>query len=90
MSKVCTQATHFELRAGETLLDGLERTGHHVEYQCRGGYCGSCRTTLISGEVSYITPPLAFVSAGEVLPCCCHPKGEVELDIDMVQIKQHA
>ncbi|MGO1247582.1 MAG: class I ribonucleotide reductase maintenance protein YfaE [Oceanisphaera sp.] len=90
MSKVCTQAVSFELKAGETLLDGLERTGHDVEYQCRGGYCGSCRTTLTSGEVRYFTPPLAFVGQGEVLPCCCYPKGEVELDIDTVQVKQHA
>ncbi|WP_319783806.1 class I ribonucleotide reductase maintenance protein YfaE [Oceanisphaera sp. IT1-181] len=90
MSRVTTQALSFELRAGESLLAGLERTGHAVEYQCRGGYCGSCRTTLISGEVSYQSTPLAFIAAGEVLPCCARPEGEVVLDIDAEAIKKQA
>lgn len=42
---------------GETLLDGLERTGHEVEYQCRSGYCGMCRLTLLDGSVTYAEPP---------------------------------
>ncbi|MGB5853653.1 MAG: class I ribonucleotide reductase maintenance protein YfaE [Oceanisphaera sp.] len=90
MSRVCTQALSFELRAGETLLEGLERTGHHVEYQCRSGYCGTCRTTLLSGNVNYQSPPLAFVAAGEILPCCARPNGEVVLDIDAEAIKKQA
>lgn len=90
MSKVTTQALSFELQAGESLLEGLERTGHAVEYQCRGGYCGSCRTTIIRGEVSYQSTPLAFIAAGEVLPCCARPKGELVLDIAAEPLKQRA
>lgn len=90
MSRVCTQASSFELRAGETLLEGLERTGHAVEYQCRSGYCGACRTTLVAGEVSYQSTPLAFVAAGDILPCCCRPQGEVVLDIDAEAIQKQA
>lgn len=90
MSQVCTQALSFELRAGETLLEGLERTGHAVEYQCRSGYCGACRTTLVAGEVSYQSTPLAFVAAGDILLCCCRPQGDVVLDIDADKIKKQA
>lgn len=90
MSQVCTQALSFELRAGETLLEGLERTGHAVEYQCRSGYCGACRITLVAGEVSYQSTPLAFVAAGDILPCCCRPQGDVVLDIDADKIKKQA
>lgn len=90
MSRVCTQALSFELRAGETLLEGLERTGHRVEYQCRSGYCGACRTPLVAGAVSYQSPPLAFVAAGDILPCCCRPQGEVVLELDAEQIKKQA
>lgn len=90
MSRVCTRALNFELRAGETLLEGLERTGHAVEYQCRSGYCGSCRTPLLKGEVSYQQEPLAFVAAGDILPCCCRPQGEVSLDLDAEPVKKQA
>ncbi|GGB43019.1 ferredoxin [Oceanisphaera marina] len=90
MSRVCTQALSFELRAGETLLEGLERTGHAVEYQCRSGYCGACRTTILSGEVRYQSTPLAFVATGDILPCCCRPQGDVVLEVDAELIKKQA
>lgn len=69
--QVFTRDTFFELGEEETLLEGLERTGHHVEYQCRSGYCGTCRLTLLAGNVSYDDPPLAYLGASEILPCCC-------------------
>ncbi|MGU5737420.1 class I ribonucleotide reductase maintenance protein YfaE [Aeromonas caviae] len=66
---------------GESLLETLERHGHHVEFQCRSGYCGACRTPLLAGKVHYAAVPLAFVSQGECLPCCCQPVGAIKLDI---------
>ena len=32
-----------------SLLAALESHNIDVEYQCREGYCGSCRTRLVSG-----------------------------------------
>ncbi|WP_429164572.1 class I ribonucleotide reductase maintenance protein YfaE [Aeromonas rivipollensis] len=66
---------------GESLLDTLERHGHRVEFQCRSGYCGACRTPLLAGRVHYPSVPLAFVAPGECLPCCCRPMGAIRLDI---------
>ncbi|HDX8593789.1 TPA: 2Fe-2S ferredoxin-like protein [Aeromonas dhakensis] len=66
---------------GESVLETLERHGHHVEFQCRSGYCGACRTPLLAGKVHYAAVPLAFVSQGECLPCCCKPVGAIRLDI---------
>lgn len=66
---------------GESVLETLERHGHHVEFQCRSGYCGACRTPLLAGKVHYAAVPLAFVSQGECLPCCCQPMGAIKLDI---------
>src|SRR5690606_24104821 len=77
MSVVITRDKRFHLLPGETLLEGLERTGHDVEYQCRSGYCGMCRLELMEGDVSYATPPLAFIGPNEVLPCCCQPNDSV-------------
>ncbi|ASK28287.1 class I ribonucleotide reductase maintenance protein YfaE [Neisseria chenwenguii] len=80
MPHITTHDTIFELKAGETLLEGLERTGHDVEYQCRSGYCGSCRVKILSGRVDYDDFPLAFVAPGEILPCCCKVTEDVKLD----------
>lgn len=90
MSQIVTQALRFELQPHETLLEGLERTGHAVEYQCREGFCGACRIPVIEGQVSYQSSPLAFIGAGEVLPCCSRPQGDLVLDIAAEQIKQRA
>ena len=83
MSTVRTQHTSFSLIPQETLLDGLERTGHEVEYQCRGGYCGMCRVRLLDGEVQYLEQPLAFIAADEILPCCCVPKSDIRIDAEL-------
>lgn len=69
----------FTLQENETLLEGLERTSHEVEYQCRSGYCGSCRLKLISGQVSYPEPPLAYLGKDEILPCYCRPKTDLKI-----------
>jgi len=64
-----------------TLLDTLERTGHEIEYQCRQGYCGACRTTISSGSVTYNTDPLAAITPGSILPCCCKADGDITLAV---------
>ncbi len=64
-----------------TLLRFLERRHVAIEYQCRSGYCGACRCRLAKGVVAYLTKPLAFVGEGNILPCCCIPAGDIELDI---------
>jgi len=63
------------------LLSLLEAHNLCVEFQCREGYCGSCRMRLLKGEVHYPQRPLAFVQQDEILPCCCKAKGEIELEL---------
>ncbi|ENC9558257.1 class I ribonucleotide reductase maintenance protein YfaE [Aeromonas hydrophila] len=79
--RVHTQDGVLHAHPGESVLETLERHGHHVEFQCRSGYCGACRTPLLAGKVHYAAVPLAFVSEGECLPCCCKPVGAIRLDI---------
>ena len=78
--RIQTQDTAFDLLPGQNLLDALEQTGHDVSYQCRHGYCGSCRVALLSGRVDYAEPPLAFLHEGEILPCCCRVKEDISID----------
>jgi len=68
------------LASHRNLLEVFEHHDVEVEYQCREGYCGSCRMRLVSGEVTYREKPLAFISDGEILPCCCLPVGDIELE----------
>jgi ferredoxin len=63
------------------LLTMLEANNLRVEFQCREGYCGSCRMRLLKGEVKYAQTPLAFVQQGEILPCCCVAQGDIELEL---------
>lgn len=64
-----------------SLLEALEYHGIAVEYQCRSGYCGSCRCRMTKGTVIYRQEPLALVNDGEILPCCSRPASDIELDI---------
>lgn len=80
---VRSRNSSFNLLTNETLLQGLERTGHEVKYQCKKGYCGLCRIQLISGEVSYEDEPLALLLKNEILPCCCTPKTNLRLDCEL-------
>jgi len=80
------------LGTGETLLEAAQRTGLRVPHSCRGGNCGSCRMTLLSGEVDYprfapLTPPgLIGATPGlapgtvEVLACQAVPRGAVQVE----------
>ncbi len=86
--KIVTRYKSFKLASNESLLDGLLRTGHQIEYQCRTGFCGACGCKLISGKVSYPTLPLGFVSDNEVLACCCKPESTLELDVELANAKQ--
>lgn len=81
--QIMTEDMVFELAENESLLDALERTGHHVEYQCRSGYCGACRVTLKAGSVGYDKPPLALLRRGEILPCCCTVEEPLRLKVHL-------
>lgn len=56
-----------------TLLDLAEARGLSPEFSCRSGTCGSCRTKLLSGAVTYGREPTAPVAADEVLICSATP-----------------
>ncbi|AIL33021.1 class I ribonucleotide reductase maintenance protein YfaE [Basilea psittacipulmonis] len=81
MALVQTRLHSIDVIDGETLLETLERVGYDIEFQCREGFCGSCRTKVISGEVVYLRDPIAYIGTGEVLPCCCQAKDKLLLDL---------
>ncbi|STI47603.1 putative ferredoxin [Escherichia coli] len=36
---------------------------------------------LLQGQVDWIAEPLAFIQPGEILPCCCRAKGDIEIEL---------
>ncbi len=58
-----------------TLLELAEARGLAPEFSCREGHCGTCKTRLLKGAVTYLKEPAAKVGADEVLVCCTVPAG---------------
>ncbi len=67
--------------SAESLLAFAEEQGLEPDFSCRAGICGSCKSHLVAGEVTYFEEPLYELEAGEVLLCCSKPRGAVILDI---------
>ena len=63
-------------RSGEPLLDAALRYGIDVAFSCRSGVCGTCRATLVSGEVD-IDVNYALedyeIARGAILMCQSYP-----------------
>lgn len=66
--------------ASGSLLDFAEAHGVSVNSGCRAGGCGSCQTTIQSGEVAYRNPPDYDPEPGTCLLCTCTPKTSVTLE----------
>jgi hypothetical protein len=67
-----------------TLLELAEASGLSPEFNCRGGTCGTCRTRIAKGAVSYESEPAFHVGDDEALICCAMPAAEgdtLELDL---------
>ncbi|MFI1769090.1 MOSC domain-containing protein [Streptomyces sp. NPDC020800] len=67
--------------AHASLLGLAEACDIPTRWSCRTGVCHTCVTHLVSGGITYTTPPLEPPEAGTVLVCCCEPSTEVVLDL---------
>jgi ferredoxin-NADP reductase len=68
------------------LLEFSESHGFTPEFSCRSGQCGACKTTLISGKVTYLTQPTAQVVDDEILLCCAIP-AKTANDLPTIKLK---
>jgi ferredoxin-NADP reductase len=71
--------------ADETLLSALKKSGVHAPYSCQQGFCGTCRTRVLSGTVEHrdtlLTDPER--AAGMMLVCVSRASGDQELILDL-------
>ena len=66
----------FRARAGEPLMNSLERVGLVIPSVCRSGECAACRTRLVSGRVfvpSRVRRRWSDQQAGYIHPCMSYP-----------------
>ncbi len=64
-----------------SLLEFAEANGIAVDSGCRAGGCGTCQTTIQSGEVVYRQMPDFDPEPGTCLLCVCAPKTNVSLEL---------
>lgn len=62
------------------LLDLAEANGIRVDSGCRAGGCGTCQTSIRSGEITYCQIPDFDPEPGNCLLCVCAPKTNVTLE----------
>lgn len=75
----------YSVKAHETVLESAIDAGFNIPYGCRNGACGSCKGTVLSGEVDYgdyaanaLTE--AEKAAGKVLFCCARPLTDLTIE----------
>ena len=75
---VTWQGERFQGDNQQVLLEQLEQQGFKIPYSCRAGLCGSCKVTLVAGEVKALKKS-AIRDDGTILSCSCIPAGDIEL-----------
>ncbi|MGV0850190.1 PDR/VanB family oxidoreductase [Mycolicibacterium phlei] len=82
---VASTGQTVDVGADETLLAALSRAGVPVRYSCQQGFCGTCRTRVLDGEVDHrdllLTDPER--SAGQMLVCISRAAGGSRLTLDL-------
>lgn len=76
--------TTIAAKAGEPLMNSLERTGIVLEASCRSGECSLCRTKLVSGKVFQPRGVKLRKSDriyGYIHPCMAYPLEDLEIRI---------
>jgi ferredoxin-NADP reductase len=74
----------YLVRAGEPLMNSLERAGIVTPARCRSGACGVCRVQVLSGEV-FMPPGTAIresdVDYGYIHSCVAYPITDLEIKV---------
>ena len=81
----------FQVEEGESVLTAALRQNIGLPYGCRNGNCGSCRATLLQGEVDYGDHLPSVLSVDEmaendVILCQARPKSDLVIDADELQV----
>ena len=71
--RLCSVTSEREGKGEGLDVELAESRGLTPEFSCRGGSCGTCKTKILSGQVSHISAPGVHLEADEALICCAVP-----------------
>lgn len=79
----------FEVLENESVLDAALRLGIGLPYGCRNGACGSCKSLIVSGQVSYEPNSISGLSDEELqnnlaLLCKAQPQSDLKVKVELV------
>ena len=71
------------LQEGESVLEGIVRSGHDVPNSCRSGVCQSCKMMTDDGVPAIAQKGLknTHKEQGYFLSCCCHPSESMRIKL---------
>jgi len=89
--KINKSGHEFQVEDGESVLTAALRQDIGLPYGCRNGMCGSCRATLLQGEIDYgdnVPSVLSVdeVSEHDVILCQARPKSDLLIEADELQV----
>jgi CDP-4-dehydro-6-deoxyglucose reductase len=89
--KIKKSGHEFQVEEGESVLTAALRQNIGLPYGCRNGACGSCRATLLEGEVDYgdhLPSVLSVddVAESDVILCQAKPKTDLVIDADELEV----
>ncbi|WP_369788606.1 YcbX family protein [Rouxiella sp. WC2420] len=73
------KGSEFKGNNQQILLEQLEQQGFKIPYSCRAGICGSCKLTMVEGEVNALKAS-AIGKQGKILSCSCVPASDLILE----------
>lgn len=68
-----------------TILDSALNQNINIEYSCKDGTCGACKSRLINGTVDSLSSTALSsdeIANGYILTCCSKPKSNLILEAD--------
>ncbi len=80
--------TTIDVAEGQTLLDAALRAGVYLPHACGHGLCGTCKVTIVAGDIDHgAASPFALMDMereeGMCLACCATPLSDVTLEADI-------
>jgi ferredoxin-NADP reductase len=82
---IASSAASISVGADETLLSALQRSGVTAPYSCQQGFCGTCRTRVLTGVVQHrdtlLTQPER--DGGMMLTCVSRAAAGGVLELDL-------
>ena len=78
----------IDVEDGQTILDAALRQGIYIPHACGHGLCGTCKITVIGGEIDHgLSNPFALMDferdEGKALACCATLQSDVEIEADV-------